>query len=80
VERYEQLRRHALGAQPSSFRLGQALLERRGVAAWSRAWEGTTPAGMGLAPRASALAAAVPAGEELVGALASMALACVAAG
>ena len=36
VERYEQLRSHALDGEPSGFRLGLALLERRGVAAWSR--------------------------------------------
>ena len=38
VERYEQLRARALGGEPSGCRLGLALLERRGVAAWARAW------------------------------------------
>ncbi len=78
VERYEQLRVHALEGGPSGFRLGLALLERRGVAAWTRAWSSTAAAG----PAARVPAAAVPpvaADDELVGVLASMALACVAA-
>ena len=73
VERYERLRSHALGGDPAG-RLGLALLQRRGVAAWMRAWPSTTPA----APARPALAAA-PAGEEIVGVLATMALACLAA-
>jgi hypothetical protein len=36
VERYEQLRSHALDGEPSGFRLGLALLERRGVACVAR--------------------------------------------
>jgi hypothetical protein len=75
VERYEQLRLQALEGGASGFRLGLALLERRGVAVWTRAWRSTTPARSAtpavLAPPAT--------GDELVGALASMALACVAA-
>ena len=79
VERYEQLRAHALGGEPSGFRLGLALLERRGVVAWARAWQGTT---LPREPqRLSAPVVELPAaGGELVGALASMALARVAAG
>ena len=73
VERYEQLRRRALGGEPSGWRLGLALLERRGVAAWARAWRTTTPA---RAARPSVQTAA--GGDELVGALATMALACLA--
>lgn len=74
IERYEQLRRHALDGEPSGWRLGLALLERRGVAAWARAWRGITPASTARP------AVAPPAGgDELVGALASMALARVAA-
>ena len=72
--------RHALDGEPSGFRLGLALLERRGVAALG--------SGMGAPPRtAEPLRAAppirvrpVPVGDELVGALASLALARVAAG
>jgi hypothetical protein len=77
IERYEQLRSHALDGGPAGFRLGLALLERRGVAAWARAWRGTA-----APPRPpTALVAELPAaGRELAGAIASMALARVAAG
>jgi hypothetical protein len=79
VERYEQLRRHAFGGDPSGWRLGLALLERRGVAAWARAWRSTTPAP--AAPTVTGLAVQLPpADDRLVGALASMALARVAGG
>jgi hypothetical protein len=79
VERYEQLRSHALIGEPSGFRLGLALLERRGMAAWARAWHTTAPARGARAPEIQAVATK-PVGDELVGALASMALARVAAG
>ena len=79
VERYEQLRSRALDGEPSGFRLGLALLERRGVAAWAHAWRGTTPAGEPC--RLAASVVELPAASsELVGALANMALARVAAG
>jgi len=78
VERYEQLRAHALDGEPSGFRLGLALLERRGVAAWSRAWGSTTATRPAVASPAAT--APVAASDELVGALASMALARVATG
>lgn len=79
MERYEQLRSQALCGEPSEFRLGRALLERRGVAAWTHAWQSATPAPDGRS--AAAPVAALPAASgELVGALASMALARVAAG
>jgi hypothetical protein len=79
VERYEQLRSHALDGEPSGFRLGLALLERRGVAAWARAWQRTAPA---REPQRRCASVVEPpaASNELVGALASMALARVAAG
>jgi hypothetical protein len=79
VERYEQLRSRALDGEPSGFRLGLALLERRGVAAWARAWEGTGPACKPQRP-AESLVELPAASGELVGALASMALARVAVG
>jgi hypothetical protein len=72
VARYEQLRARALGGDPGGWRLGLAVLERRGVVAWTRAWSTTAPASARPAPVEPA------AGDELVGALASMALACVA--
>jgi hypothetical protein len=78
VERYEQLRVHALEGGPSGFRLGLALLERRGLAAWTRAWSSTAASSPVAVPAPAVLS--VAADDELVGALASMALACVAAG
>jgi len=82
VQRYEQLRSHALDGEPSGFRLGLALLERRGVAGWARGWSTTVrPELAPRLPRPSATACApVPVGDELVAALASLALAHVAAG
>ncbi len=76
VERYERLRGCALAGEPDGHRLGLALLERRGLAAWTRAWQETAPL-----PSAAPARPAVepPAGAgELVGVLASMALACLA--
>ena len=79
VERYEQLRARALDGEPSGFRLGLALLQRRGVAAWTRAWQGTTVA-REPQPVAASVVELPAASSELVGALANMALARVAAG
>jgi hypothetical protein len=73
VERYEQLRCHALGGVPAG-RLGLALLQRRGVVAWTRAWPSQS-----ATPPARPEVAASPAAEEIVGVLATMALACAAA-
>ena len=72
VERYEQLRAQALDGVPSGSRLGLALLERRGVVAWTRAWQATTPTPVRLAIPGPAADS-----DQLVGVLASMALACV---
>jgi len=80
VQRYEQLRLHALDGEPFGFRLGLALLERRGVAAWARAWGETSAVRPAPAPDSPTVCAPVAVGDELVGALASMALARVAAG
>jgi hypothetical protein len=75
VERYEQLRTHALsGGGPSGWRHGLALLQRRGVAAWARAWRTTLPAPVA----GTATPTPVDASDEIVGLLATMALACVA--
>jgi hypothetical protein len=73
VERYEQLRAQALEGDPSGLRLGLALLERRGVVAWTRAWQTTT------SPARPALTTPAANNDQLVGVLASMALACVSA-
>jgi hypothetical protein len=73
VERYEQLRAHALGRQPSGWRLGLALFQGRGTVAWLRACRGLTalplPSGQRPAPGEPA------GGDELVSVLATMALA-----
>jgi hypothetical protein len=77
VERYEQLRARVLAGEPGCFTLGLQLLEHRGVAAWARAFRATTPA-RAAPPRP---AAQVPAeARQLVDALATIALACAAAG
>jgi hypothetical protein len=72
VARYEQLRARALGGDPGGWRLGLAVLEHRGVMAWTRAWQASVPAPARKTPVES-----VAVSDELVGALASMALACV---
>lgn len=75
VERYEALRSHALGGEASGWRLGLALLQRRGVAAWARAWTETSPRAPARPP------APLPdGGDELVGMLATSALACARTG
>ena len=76
LERYERLRACALGGEPDGWRLGLALLERRGVAAWAHAWQTTAPAAPSP-PGRPAVEAPRDAGE-IVGVLASMALACLA--
>jgi len=76
VERYEQLRRHALDGEPSGWRLGLAVLQRRGVAAWARAWRSTVGP---VAPVPPPVAGPVD-DAGVVGVLAAMALACLRAG
>lgn len=75
ADRYEQLRRRALGGEPEGWRLGLGVLSHRGVAAWLRAWHTTTPATE--APVAAPASASGVGSDELVGVLASMALAAV---
>jgi len=72
VERYEALRRHALGGAASGWRLGLAVLQRRGVAAWARAWQAAA-----ASPPARPPVGTPVGGDELVAVLATMALACV---
>jgi hypothetical protein len=72
VERYEQLRARALAGDGAGWQLGLALLQRRGVAAWTRAWPQQPAPVRQCRPPAAVPAAA---GGELVGALATMALA-----
>jgi hypothetical protein len=84
VERYEQLRARVVSGEPDCFRLGLAMLERRGVVAWSRAWQATAPAPAPAVPAAGAPRAAVvplPSdARQLLDALATIALASAAAG
>ena len=84
VKRYEQLRARVVSGEPDCFRLGLAMLERRGVAAWSRAWQTTAPAPAAPAPAAASPRAAViqlPSdARQLVDALATIALASTATG
>jgi hypothetical protein len=78
VDRYEQLRERALAGAPGGSRLGLALLQHRGVTAWSRAWQATAPGPAVSATLATRAGASVVEGE-IVSVLASMALACAAA-
>jgi hypothetical protein len=74
VDGYEQLRARALGGEADGWRLGLGVLQQRGVAAWLRLRRATVP----KAPPTPARTAPPVAGgveAELVGLLASMALA-----
>jgi hypothetical protein len=75
VHGYEQLRARALGGQPDGWRLGLAVLQQRGVAAWLRvrrtATAATLPPPM---PAREASADGTGIDAELVGLLASMAM------
>jgi hypothetical protein len=80
VAGYEQLRARALGGQADGWRLGLSVLQQRGLAAWLRVRQATVAA---VYPPPSASAATPVAGgvqAELVGLLASMALAVAAPG
>lgn len=74
VERYEALRAQALGGDAAGWRHGLALLEGRGMAAWLRTSRSIPAARSRPAERPSA---AERLGGDLVGVLASMALAVV---
>jgi hypothetical protein len=76
VQRYEQLRARVLAGEPSGWRLGLVLLQRRGLAAWTRAWPASAPAT--LAPAAANAVPARAGDQEIVEVLAGMALACAA--
>jgi hypothetical protein len=78
VERYEQLRARALAGEGDGFRMGLAMLQRRGVAAWTRAWQSTLPAARASPARPAVELRADPA--QIVDVLAAMALACARAG
>ena len=73
VDDYEQLRVRALGGHADGWRLGLGVLQQRGVAAWLRVRQATVPKVSPPAPAIPLVAGDVEA--ELVGLLASMALA-----
>jgi hypothetical protein len=87
VERYEQLRADVVSGEAGCFRLGLAMLQRRGVAAWSRAGQTTAPArapappatGAATAPQAAVIELPGEA-RQLVDALATIVLASTATG
>ena len=79
VERYEQLRRRVLGGQPDGFRLGLAVLQRQGMAAWLRAWDDLGPVETAPMPQPWADAPTAVASDAVVAVLASMTLACAGA-
>jgi hypothetical protein len=74
VDGYEQLRARALGGAAVGWRLGLGVLQQRGVAAWPRLREATVPT-VSPTPAQSAPPVAGGVEAELVGLLASMALA-----
>jgi hypothetical protein len=79
VERYEQLRARAVSGEPDGWRNGLEMLERRGVAAWARAWRTTTSVSSAPIGRPSVAKVSSDA-RQIVDALATMALACAASG
>jgi hypothetical protein len=81
VESYEQLRRRALSGDGDGWRLGLAVLQQRGVAAWLRVRQAATVPN--VSPPMPARATSPIAGGvdgQLVGLLASMVLAVAARG
>jgi hypothetical protein len=80
VDGYEQLRARALGGAADGWRLGLGVLQQRGVAAWLRMRQTTLPAVCAPTPAWTAPPVAVGVEAELVGLLASMALAVAAPG
>lgn len=79
VDSYEQLRARALGGQADGWRLGLGVLQQRGVTAWLRLRQATVPK-VSPTPVCTAPPVAGGAEAELVGLLASMALAVATAG
>jgi hypothetical protein len=80
VGRYEQLRQQVLDGDAGGWQLGLGVLQHHGVAAWLAAWDSLpappVPAGRASGPPPRP----VPGnGEQLVAALATMALSCLAA-
>lgn len=79
VGRYEQLRARVLSGGPDCFSMGLAMLERRGVAAWSRAWPDTARAPSTEQDRGAVIELPTET-RQIVDVLATMALCLAAAG
>ncbi|HUH67590.1 MAG TPA: hypothetical protein VLZ05_01120 [Mycobacterium sp.] len=79
VDGYERLRARALGGDADGWRLGLGVLQQRGVAAWLRVRKAATAASV-PPPARSAPPSCGGVDAELVGLLASMALAVAARG
>ena len=75
VDGYEQLRARALAGQADGWRLGLSVVQQRGVAAWLRLRQSTVCTVSPHTPARTAPPVAGGAQAELVGLLASMALA-----
>lgn len=79
VECYEQLRRRVLAGDVSGWRMGLAVVQHRGLAAWLRVRRSVAPA-QAAAPTVGApapVAAPGGVGDQLVAVLAGMALGAV---
>lgn len=77
---YEQLRARALGGGADGWRLGLGVLQQRGVAAWLQVRQAIIPTVCPPAPTPATSPLAGGVETELVGLLASMALAAAARG
>jgi hypothetical protein len=80
VDGYEQLRTRALSGDTEGWRLGLAVLQQRGLAAWLRVRQATAPTVARPTPARAGSPIAGGVDAELVGLLASMALAVAARG
>ena len=80
VDGYEQLRARALCGDTDGWRLGLGVLQQRGVAAWLRVRQAAVPTVARPTPARAGSPSAGGVDAELVGLLASMALAVVAQG
>ena len=68
-----------LGGDAGGWRLGLGVLHNRGIAAWLRAWDDLPAPDPAALPSAPPARPAPGSGEQLVAALATMALSCLAA-
>ncbi len=75
VHDYEQVRARALGGEADGWRLGLGVLQQRGVTAWLRVRQATAPTVARPTPARAGSPSAGGVDAELVGLLASMALA-----